>query len=117
METRIEIVGTARTLCTPSVCQQMPALAQDAWLQAKETQGCPIGAAQLSRLEAMPSHYPQLIPSSDAKFAEVVRIHGTSNSSQASRRKTAAEIARIGQRNGLVRKLSRMARSDGNDAA
>lgn len=117
METRIETSGTAHTLCSPSVCQQMPALAQDAWLKAKEAQGCPIGAPQLARLEAMPSHYPLLIPSPEAPFAEVVRIHDSPDSSHASRRKTAAEIAMIGQRNGLVRKLSRVARSDGDDAA
>ena len=108
---------TARALCSPSIVHLVPSAAQDAWLKAKEDRGAPIGAAQLARPEEMPSHYPQRKPHPDAPFVEITCALEVEDAQPDSKRRTRAELDRISQRNGLVRKLSRTFRPSGDDAA
>jgi len=63
--------AVAKTLCSSTYVHLAPASVQDAWLRAKEGRGQPLTAAQLSRLEAMPSHYPAHPQVPEAPFAEV----------------------------------------------
>ena len=64
--------AVSRTLCSPGVVHLAPAAAQDAWLAAKEARGQPLSAAQMARLEAMPSHYPGHAAIPEAPFVEVI---------------------------------------------
>jgi|GEM_PF-3060999 len=66
--------AVSRTLCSPGVVHLAPAAAQNAWLAAKEARGQALGAAQLARLEAMPSHYPGHAAIPEAPFVEVIDL-------------------------------------------
>ncbi|EEX16540.1 hypothetical protein CSE45_3802 [Citreicella sp. SE45] len=62
----------AKTLCSTTYMHLAPACVQDAWLRAKEDRGQPLTAAQLSRLEEIPSHYPARPHTAEAPFVDAV---------------------------------------------